>query len=182
MLLEKSVQAELIETLAKRFQRNIVERNYSFESVIKYILKDPDNLVSLWQMERTGGEPDVLMYDEKSDEYVFFDTSAETPGLRRNVCYDKEARIARKKFPPESSVMELVSAWNVDLLNEADYRFLQSLGTFDTKTSSWLKTPASILKRGGAIFGDCRYGHVFIYHNSADSYYGSRGFRVLKRV
>ncbi len=133
-------------------------------------------------MERTGGEPDVVDYDQATGEYIFFDCSAQSPDDRRNVCYDREALEGRKKFPPKESAMNMAASMGIELLTEDQYRALQKLGKFDTKTSSWLKTPADIRKLGGAIFGDRRYNTVFIYHNGADSYYGARGFRGVLRV
>jgi hypothetical protein len=128
-------------------------------------------------MERTGGEPDVVGRDQADSAVIFMDCSAETPSARRNVCYDRQALEARKKFAPENSALDMAAAMGIEVLTEAQYRALQELGEFDTKTSSWLLTPADIRKRGGAIFADRRYGHVFVYHNGADSYYAVRGFR-----
>ena len=142
----------------------------------------PARLRSLAEMERTGGEPDVVGRDEESGEVVFYDCSPQSPAGRRSVCYDGEARAARKKHRPESSAGEMALAMGVDLLTEQQYRRLQELGEFDTTTSSWLKTPPDIRERGGAIFGDYRYGTVFIYHNGAESYYAARGFRCVLRV
>src|SRR5690606_24580966 len=134
-------------------------------------------LWSLSEMERTGGEPDVVGYDKKTDEYIFFDCSPETPKGRRSICYDREALEARKQHKPETSAMDMASEMGIQLLTEEQYHELQRLGNFDTKTSSWLKTPEDVRELGGAIFGDRRFGRVFIYHNGADSYYGVRGFR-----
>jgi hypothetical protein len=133
-------------------------------------------------MEQTGGEPDVVAYDETTGEYVFYDCSAESPKGRRSLCYDREALDARKEFKPANSVMDMAADMGIELLSEEQYRQLQQLGNFDAKTSSWLKTPAGIRKLGGAIFGDYRYGTVFLYHNGADSYYAARGFRGALRV
>ena len=133
-------------------------------------------------MEITGGEPDVVGYEKKTDEYTFYDCSAESPIGRRNVCYDREALEARKEHKPKDSAMNMAAAMGIEILTEEQYRDLQELGKFDTKTSSWLKTPAEIRKLGGAIFGDRRYDHVFVYHNGADSYYAARGFRGSLRV
>ena len=143
---------------------------------------DVEKLWSLNEMERTGGEPDVVGHDAATGEYIFYDCSAESPTGRRNVCYDRKALDARKKFKPESSVMDMATEMGIELLTEEQYRDLQKLGSFDTKTSSWVKTPANIRKLGGAIFCDRRYDHVFVYHNGADSYYGARGFRGQLRV
>jgi hypothetical protein len=144
---------------------------------------DPDEkLFSLNEMERTGGEPDVVAYDKKTGEYIFFDCSPESPKGRRNVCYDREALDARKEHKPEDNAMDMAAAMGIELLTEDQYRELQKLGDFDTKTSSWVKTPSYIRKYGGAIFCDRRYDHVFMYHNGAESYYGARGFRGSLRV
>lgn len=142
----------------------------------------PDKLPVLQEMERTGGEPDVVGYDEQSDEYIFFDCSPETPQGRRSVCYDREGLESRKEHRPANSAVDMAAAIGIELLTEQQYRDLQALGTFDTKTSSWLMTPPEVRELGGAIFGDCRYGRVFIYHNGAQSYYGVRGFRGSVRV
>jgi hypothetical protein len=133
-------------------------------------------------MERTGGEPDVIAYDEKSGEYIFYDCSPESPKERRSLCYDCEALKSRKEFKPKDTVMDMASAMGIELLTEEEYRELQKLGAFDTKTSSWVKTPSEIRKLGGALFCDRRYDHVFVYHNGADSYYAVRGFRSSLRV
>ena len=133
-------------------------------------------------MERTGGEPDVIGHDKKTGEYIFHDCSAESPKGRRSICYDREALEARKKFKPEDTAMDMATAMGIEILTEEQYRELQKLGNFDTKTSSWVTTPPEIRKLGGAIFGDRRYDQVFVYHNGADSYYGARGFRGSLRV
>lgn len=143
---------------------------------------NPDKLWSLHEMERTSGEPDVIEYDEDTDEYLFFDCVKESPKGRRSVCYDREALEARKKHKPENSAMDMASAMGIELLTEEQYRKLQTFGSFDTKTSSWILTPSDIRERGGALFCDYRYGHVFVYHNGAESYYSSRGFRGVLRV
>jgi hypothetical protein len=141
-----------------------------------------DKLWSLQEMEATGGEPDVVGLDEKTGEYLFIDCSAESPKGRRSLCYDRAALDARKEFKPAGSAVEMATAMGIELLSEQEYRDLQKLGNFDTKTSSWLKTPPEIRKLDGAIFGDRRYDHVFVYHNGAQSYYAVRGFRGLLRV
>src|ERR1700761_284683 len=133
-------------------------------------------------MEQTGGEPDVVAYDESTDEYIFYDCSAESPKGRRSLCYDREALDARKEFKPANSIMDMAVDMGIELLSEQEYRELQKLGKFDTKTSSWLRTPADIRALGGAIFGDYRYGTVFIYHNCSESYYAARGFRGSLRL
>lgn len=142
----------------------------------------PEKLWSLNEMERTGGEPDVVDFDEKTGEYIFFDCSAESPKGRRSLCYDREALDSRKEHKPENNAVDMADAMGIDLLTEEQYRKLQLLGVFDTKTSSWVKTPAAIRKLGGALFCDRRYGQIFLYHNGADSYYGARGFRGSLRV
>ena len=143
-----------------------------------------EKLWSLNEMERTGGEPDVVDHDKKTDEYIFYDCSAESPKGRRNVCYDREGQEAREKqgVQPEGNALDMASAMGIELLTEEQYRGLQRLGKFDTKTSSWVKTPSDIRKLGGAIFADYRYGNVFVYHNSAPSFYAVRGFRGSLRV
>ena len=133
-------------------------------------------------MERTGGEPDVVDFEKKAGEYIFYDCAAESPQGRRSVCYDREGKDARKEFKPANNAVDLAAAMGIEILTEEQYRELQKLGEFDTKTSSWLKTPPDIRKLGGALFGDRRYGHVFLYHNGAQSYYAARGFRGLLRV
>jgi len=145
----------------------------------------PDNAEKLWslyEMERTGGEPDVVGYDAESGEYVFFDCSVESPKGRRSICYDREALESRKQHKPENSAMDMATDMGIELLTEAQYRRLQELGKFDLKTSSWIQTPANIRKLGGALFCDRRYDTVFVYHNGADSYYGARGFRGSLKV
>jgi hypothetical protein len=143
---------------------------------------DPEKLWSLDEMESSGGEPDVVGFDIKTSEYIFYDCSAESPKDRRNICYDREALESRKEYKPKDSAMDVAAAMGIEILTEEQYRELQELGNFDTKTSSWLKTPPEIRKLGGAIFADRRYDHVFVYHNGADSYYGARGFRGSLRV
>jgi hypothetical protein len=144
--------------------------------------KNAQQLWSLNEMEESGGEPDVVGYDKKTGEYVFYDCSAESPKGRRSVCYDREALNARKEHKPKDTALDMATAMGIELLTEAQYRELQQLGEFDLKTSSWVKTPAAIRKLGGALFCDRRYDHVFVYHNGADSYYGARGSRGLLRV
>jgi hypothetical protein len=166
-------QEELLKTLKDRLE---------WIAVLAKLEASIEKLRSLHFMERTGGEPDVVGFDKKTGEYIFYDCSEETPKDRRNVCYDLEALEARKEFKPKDSAMGLAAAMGIEILTEEQYRELQILGNFDTKTSSWLFTPLEIRKLGGAIFGDCRYDHVFIYHNGAQSYYGVRGFRGSLRV
>lgn len=174
---------ELLLTLRARFEKN-VKRHKGIEwSAVEAKLKaNADKLWSLSEMEKTGGEPDVVAFDKKKSEYIFFDCSPETPAGRRSFCYDHPALEARKENKPKNSAMQMAADMGVEVLDEQQYRDLQKLGSFDTKTSSWLKTPAEIRKLGGAIFGDYRYGQVFIYHNGAESYYAARAFRCELRV
>ena len=174
---------ELIRALKARFENNM-NRHEGLEWV-KVQAKLEANTEKLWslnEMERTGGEPDVVGHDKNTGEYIFYDCSAESPKGRRSVCYDTEALESRKEHKPKNSAVGMAAEIEIDLLTEEQYRELQKLGKFDTKTSSWLKTPSDIRKLGGAIFGDWRYGHVFIYHNGAESYYTARGFRGSLRV
>ena len=174
---------ELLRTLKARFERNMNRhKGLEWAKVQAKLDANTEKLWSLNEMERTGGEPDVVGEDEKTGEYIFFDCSAESPKGRRNVCYDREALDSRKEFKPKDSAMDMATAMGIEILTEEQYRELQQLGNFDTKTSSWLKTPAEIRKLGGAIFGDRRYDHVFVYHNGAESYYGARAFRGSLRV
>jgi hypothetical protein len=142
----------------------------------------PEKIWSLNEMEMTGGEPDVVGYDKKNDTYIFFDCAAETPKNRRSLCYDREALVARKEHKPANSVLDMAAEIGIELLTEEQYRTLQEFGKFDTKTSSWIQTPAAIRKLGGALFADYRYGTVFVYHNGAESYYAARGFRGCLKV
>lgn len=174
---------EVLQKLADRFAQNMGRhKNCEWAKVATKLKNDPDKLWSLGEMERTGGEPDVVDFDKKNNEYVFADCSAETPEGRRNVCYDQAALEARKKFPPKDSAQHLAHEMGIELLTEAQYNQLQQIGEFDVKTSSWIATPDEVRKLGGAIFADRRYNRVFIYHNGADSYYASRGFRGQLRV
>ena len=169
---------DLIGALKARFESNMNRhKGLEWAKVQARLEADPEKLGSLHDMERTGGEPDVVGHDEKTGEYLFFDCAAESPEGRRNVCYDREGLEARKTFKPKTSAMDMAAAMGIELLTERQYRELQKLGTFDTRTSSWVKTPADIRELGGALFADRRYGRVFVYHNSAPSYYGVRGFR-----
>src|SRR4030043_331890 len=168
---------ELISALKARFEKNMNRHNgFEWVKVQAKLEANTEKLWSLNEMERTGGEPDVVGHDEKTGEYIFYDCSAESPKDRRNVCYDREALEARKAFKPKDTAMDMAAAMGIDVLTEEQYRELQKLGNFDTKTSSWVKTPSDIRKVGGALFADRRYGNVFVYHNSAPSYYGVRGF------
>ncbi|OGV93783.1 hypothetical protein A3B57_03900 [Microgenomates group bacterium RIFCSPLOWO2_01_FULL_47_10] len=176
-------QAELLNTLKARFEKNMNRhKSILWSSVSAKLEANPNKLWSLSEMERTGGEPDVVGLDSKTGEYIFYDCSMESPKGRRSVCYDRQALDARKSFKPKNTAVDMATAMGIELLTEEQYRELQSLGHFDTKTSSWLVTPAEIRKHGGAIFADFRYGQVFIYHNGADSYYAARGFRGCLRV
>ncbi len=178
-----SQRDELLAALKARFEENIHRhKNLQWEKVRARLEGKPDKLWSLSEMERTGGEPDVIGQDRKTSEYLFFDCSPESPKGRRSVCYDGQALEARKEHKPEASAVEMATAMGAVLLTEGEYRRLQELGEFDTKTSSWLQTPPDIRSLGGAIFGDYRYGTVFIYHNGAESYYAARGFRCALRV
>ncbi|CCQ92636.1 conserved hypothetical protein [[Clostridium] ultunense Esp] len=174
---------KLLETLKARFEKNMNRHEgLKWAKVQAKLEANPGKLWSLNEMERTGGEPDVVGYDKETDEYIFFDCSAESPKGRRSVCYDREALESRKEHKPENNAVDMASAMGIELLTEEQYRELQKLGNFDTKTSSWVKTPENIRRLGGAIFGDRRYDTVFVYHNGAESYYASRGFRGSLRV
>jgi hypothetical protein len=181
--LKTKQREELLRALKARFEKNL-NRHKGFEwaEVQARLEADPEKLWSLNEMERTGGEPDVVRYDKKTGEYIFYDCSAESPKGRRSICYDGEALESRKEFKPKDSAMDMAAAMGIEILTEEQYRELQELGEFDTKTSSWVKTPADIRKLGGAIFADRRYDHVFVYHNGAESYYAARGFRGSLRV
>jgi hypothetical protein len=174
---------ELIAVLKARFEKN-KDRHKGLEwaNVQAKLEADIEKLWSANEMEITGGEPDIIDYDANTDEYIFCDCSAETPKGRRSVCYDREGLESRKEHKPDNNAIDMAAAMGIELLTEEQYKELQKLGDFDTKTSSWVKTPAEIRKLGGAIFCDRRYGHVFTYHNGAESYYGVRGFRASLRV
>lgn len=173
----------LLRALKARFEKNMNRhKGLEWAHVQAKLEASAEKLWSLNEMERTGGEPDVVGHDEKTGEYVFFDCSAESPIGRRNVCYDRAGLESRKEHKPETSAIDLAAAMNVELLTEEQYRELQKLGDFDTKTSSWVKTPAAIRKLGGALFCDRRFDTVFVYHNGAESYYGARAFRGSLRV
>lgn len=182
-VLPSEQRESLLLTLKSRFEKNM-NRHQSIEwAAVQTKLEGiVEKLWSLNEMERTGGEPDVIGLDKGSGEFIFYDCAVESPGGRRNLCYDHEALESRKEFKPKDSAMNMAAAMGIELLTEEQYRELQQLGGFDLKTSSWLRTPAEIRKLGGAIFGDRRYDHVFIYHNGAESYYGARGFRSSLRV
>ena len=173
----------LLSVLKARFEKNRNRHKHlEWAEVQAKLESNTEKLWVLHEMERTGGEPDVVGHDKKTGEYIFCDCSAESPKGRRNVCYDREGQEARKAFKPEDNAFDMAAAMGIDLLTEEQYLELQKLGNFDTKTSSWLKTPSEIRKLGGAIFGDRRYDHVFVYHNGAPSYYAVRGFRGSLRV
>jgi len=174
---------DLLKTLKARFEKNLHRhKDLEWAGVQAKLEANSEKLWSLNEMERTGGEPDVVGYDQKTGEYIFYDCSAETPKGRRNICYDRAALESRKEFKPKDNAMDMADAIGIEILTEEQYQALQQLGNFDTKTSSWLKTPSEIRKLGGAIFADRRYDHVFVYHNGAESYYGVRGFRGSLRV
>nr|WP_319520838.1 DUF4256 domain-containing protein [uncultured Sphaerochaeta sp.] len=176
-------KTSIIDILHSRFMENIFRHEDLHWNVIEKRLDQyPEKLFSISAMERTGGEPDVIGYDETSDVYIFVDCSAESPIGRRSLCYDQVALENRKKNPPTGSAGSLAVEMGIEMLDEEQYRNLQKLGVFDVKSSSWIRTPESMRALGGALFGDCRYDRVFIYHNGADSYYASRGFRGLLRV
>ena len=173
----------LLKTLETRFNENMHRHeNLKWENVQQKLETQPKKLETLQKMEASGGEPDVVGFDEKSVEFLFFDCSTESPKERRSYCYDKEALDKRKENKPKNNALDVAKDLGIELLSEEDYRFLQTLGNFDMKTSSWLKTPEKIRKLGGAIFGDFRYATVFIYHNGAESYYAARGFRGKLKV
>jgi len=181
---------ELFRALKARFEKNMNRhKGLEWDKVQARLEEKTEKLWSLNEMERTGGEPDVVGYDEKTiatagqaGEYIFYDFSAESPKGRRNVCYDREALESRKEHKPENSAIDMAAVMGIELLTEEEYRKLQKLGEFDTKTSSWVETPSDIRKLGGALFADRRYGNVFVYHNSAPSYYGTRAFRGSLRI
>jgi len=187
MVIKKQLASKQIETLIEllkdRFEKNSHRhREIEWPSVHTKLIKSPDKLWSLQEMENTGGEPDVVAYDQHSDEYLFMDCSPETPKGRRSLCYDREALESRKDHPPKNSAIDIAIEMGVELLTEEQYHQLQKLGEFDLKTSSWLATPDEIRQLDGAIFADRRYGRVFVYHNDAQSYYAVRGFRCCLRV
>ncbi len=183
--LPADLREELIAILKTRFGENMNRHKGLDWSEVQTKLDSVSARVKLWslyEMERTGGEPDVIGYDKKTGEYIFYDCSAESPAGRRNVCYDREGQESRKAFKPENNAMDMAVSMGIEILTEDQYRELQQLGKFDSKTSSWLKTPSDIRKLGGALFADRRYEKVFVYHNSAPSYYSVRAFRGSLRV
>lgn len=174
---------DLFKVLKARFEKNINRhKGLEWDNIQAKLEVNTEKLWSLNEMERTGGEPDVVGYDQEKDEYIFYDCSAESPKGRRSVCYDRAALESRKNHKPENSVIDMATAMGIELLTEEQYRELQKLGNFDLKTSSWVQTPENIRKLGGALFCDCRFDHVFVYHNGAESYYAARGFRGSLRV
>lgn len=181
--LSAAQRGKLLTTLKDRFEQHLNRhKGLTWSDVEARLELKPEKLWSLQEMERTGGEPDVVGRDKKTGEVVFFDCSAESPTGRTSACYDREGLESRKEHKPKHNAVDLAADMGVELLTEDQYRELQTLGEFDTKSSSWVKAPADIRKRGGALFGDRRYGHVFIYHNGAQSYYAGRGFRGVLRV
>jgi hypothetical protein len=182
-VLSPEQQEELLRALKARFEKNMNRhKGLEWANLQTKLEANTAKLWSLNEMERTGGEPDVVGLDKKTGEYVFYDCSSESPKGRRSVCYDRDALESRKEHKPENSAMDMAAAMDIDLLTEEQYRELQKLGNFDTKTSSWVQTPSDIRKLGGAIFCDRRYGKVFVYHNGAESYYAARAFRGSLRV
>lgn len=174
---------ELLRTLKARFEKNMNRhKGLNWDEIQAKLEIVTGKLWSLNEMERTGGEPDAIGYDKKSGEYIFYDCSAESPKGRRSICYDREGLESRKEHKPANNATDMAAAMGIELLTEEEYRELQRLGNFDTKTSSWIKTPAGIRQLGGALFCDRRFDHVFVYHNGAESYYGVRGFRGSLRV
>ena len=176
---------ELLKVLKTRFERNMNRHKGLEWARVQAKLDSPAGGKKLWsldEMERTGGEPDIVGYDKKTGEYIFYDCSAESPKGRRSICYDHEALASRKEHKPENSAIEMAADMAIEILSEERYRELQKLGNFDTKTSSWVKTPSDIRKLGGALFCDRRYNNVFVYHNGAESYYAARGFRGSLKV
>lgn len=173
----------LLEALNQRFANNMDRHELvSWDKLQSKLEKNPEKMWSLYEMERTGGEPDVISHNKKTDDYVFYDCSIESPHGRRNVCYDRTGQESRKSTRPANNAIDMSTAMGIEILNEEQYRNLQKLGKFDTKTSSWLKTPDDIRVLGGALFADRRYEKVFVYHNSAPSYYNVRGFRGFLRI
>jgi len=181
--LPTEVRTELLRTLKTRFEKNMNRhQGLDWAKVLSKLEANAEKLWSLGEMESTGGEPDVVDFDSLTGEYIFYDCAAESPKGRRSICYDPEALESRKEFKPGNSAVGMAADMGIELLSETQYRFLQQLGNFDTKTSSWVKTPTEIRKLGGALFCDRRFDHVFVYHNGAESYYGGRAFRGFLRV
>ena len=182
-ILSQKQSEELLKTLKTRFEKNINRhKGIEWAKVQAKLENNKEKLWSLNEMERTGGEPDVVGHDKKTGEYIFYDCSAESPAGRRSLCYDRKALNDRKEFKPKNSAIDMATEMGIEILTEEEYRELQKLGNFDTKTSSWILTPTDIRNLGGAIFCDRRYNTVFVYHNGADSYYAARGFRGSIKV
>lgn len=184
-ILSTSQLVELLSILKNRFEKNMNRHNGLEWAKVQARIEMPvgkEKLWSLFEMERTGGEPDVAGYDKKTGEYIFYDCSVESPNGRRSVCYDHEGQISRKEHQPATNAMDMAAAMGIEILTEEEYRALQQIVKLDTKTSSWLRTPPAIRNLGGALFGDFRYGKVFVYHNSAPSYYAARGFRGSLKI
>lgn len=183
MQLSHKQQTELLKTLKARFEKNTnLHTDLEWSKIQSKLESNPEKLAVLFRMEETEGEPDAIGYDSKTDSYIFCDCSAESPKGRRSLCYDRAALEARKEHKPKNSALDVANEIGIEILDESQYRALQQLGTFDTKTSSWIKTPDTIRKLGGALFCDYRYGTVFTYHNGAESYYAARGFRGLIKI
>ena len=181
--LSSDLSEELIATLRTRFEKNRNRhKGIDWAKVVERLKAHPQKLGSLYEMEQTGGEPDVVAQDKKTGEFIFYDCAAESPKGRRSICYDRAAWDARKENKPDNTAMDMATDMGIEILNEEEYRALQQLGTFDAKTSSWVRTPADIRKLGGAVFCDFRYGTVFLFYNGAESYYAARGFRGSLRV
>lgn len=181
--LSASATKELLEILESRFKTNkVLDKSIKWEELAAKLKKSPAKLCSLNEMEMTGGEPDIVGFDKKTGEYIFYDCAPESPKGRRSLCYDHDALESRKKHKPANSAINMAADMGVDILTEEEYRALQKKGAYDLKTSSWVATPAKIRALGGALFCDRRFDHVFTYHNGAESYYGSRGFRASLRV
>lgn len=182
-VLTSEQRENILNTLKMRFEKNM-NRHIGLEwsKIEEKLLSNEDKLWSLSEMERTGGEPDIILQDDSAEEYIFYDCSPESPTGRRSLCYDREALDSRKENKPKTSAIDMASDLGIEVLTEEQYRELQKFGTFDVKTSSWVKTPDQIRKLGGALFCDCRYNMAFVYHNGAESYYAARGFRGLLKV
>ena len=181
--LSPEAHSDLLNILKTRFEKNPDRhKGLDWNKIQVKLEANPQKMWSLHEMEQSGGEPDVVQYDQKTDGYLFYDCAAESPKGRRSICYDREGLESRKEHQPQNTAVDMAAEMGIELLTEAQYRDLQKLGKFDEKTSSWLKTSPEVRKLGGAIFGDFRYGQVFVYHNSAQSYYGARGFRGILRV
>jgi hypothetical protein len=181
--LTSAPREKLVSTLKARFEKNMIRhKGLQWAKVQEKLVANPEKLWSLGEMEKTGGEPDVIGYDKNTGKYIFYDCSAESPQGRRNFCYDREALDKRKEHKPKNDAITVASEMGIEILSENEYRELQKLGKFDTKSSSWVKTPSEVRKLGGALFCDRRYDTVFVYHNGAESYYAARGFRGSLRV